>query len=310
MVRNRLAIATLSATTAALLMGLWIKSARAEVSVVDAAGAQVTIRDASRIVSIGGDLTEILYALGAGSRIVAVDSTSQYPADALATKKSVGYQRALATEGVLSTDPTVILANERSGPSEVVKALKASQVPYVEVKDNFDPAGIAAKIRLVSKVTGVDAAGEAMAKGIESEFADLARTTARLDKRKRVLFVLAIQNGRATIGGAGTSADAILRLAGADNAAAAINGFKPIGDEGLIEMQPDVIVIMQRGAANHNVDQLLTMKGILATPAGAQKRIIEMDGLYLLGFGPRAPAAARDLMQAIYATGAKSAGSN
>ena len=42
------------------------------------------------------------------------------------------------------------------------------------------------------------------------------------------------------------------------------------------------------------------MKGIQATPAGAARRVVTMDGLYLLGFGPRTPAAALDLMHEIY----------
>lgn len=310
MVANRLPIATAAAIGAALLMGLWLKSARAEVVVTDATGAKVTVSDPSRIVSIGGDVTEILYALGASARIVAVDSTSQFPPDALATKKNVGYQRALSTEGVLSTDPTVVLASERSGPGEVVKALKGGQVPYVEIKDDLDPAGIATKVKLIASVVGEEAKGEALAQRITHEFADLAQTTKRIEKRKRVLFVLAAQGGRATVGGSGTSADAILRLAGADNAAAAFNGYKPVGDEGIMELQPDAILVMQRGADSHTPNQILSMKGVLATPAGAEKRIIEMDGLLLLGFGPRAPSAARDLMRAVYPELGKVPGSN
>ena len=68
-------------------------------------------------------------------RVVAVDATSQFPESALKEKKNVGYMRALSTEGCLSVDPTVILASERSGPAEVVKSLKTTSVPYVEIPD-------------------------------------------------------------------------------------------------------------------------------------------------------------------------------
>src|SRR5690606_18310102 len=99
------------------------------------------------ILSIGGDVTEILYALKADDRIVAIDSTSQFPGDALKQKQDVGYMRALSAEGVLSTNPTVIIAASDAGPPPVVDVLKASSIPYVQVPDDKSPEGVAAKIR-------------------------------------------------------------------------------------------------------------------------------------------------------------------
>src|SRR5690349_12078465 len=91
--------------------------------VVDAAGRKVEIADASRIVSIGGAVTEILYALGLKERIVAIDSTSLYPPDAAREKPSVGYMRALSAEGVLGLNPSLVLASEGSGPKETIAVL-------------------------------------------------------------------------------------------------------------------------------------------------------------------------------------------
>ena len=101
--------------------------------------------------AIGGDVTEIVYALGAGDRIVGVDTTSQFPPQALKEKKSVGYMRALSSEGVISVGATLVLASERSGPPEVVKTLKATSVPYVEIADQNSQEGIVGKIRLIAQ---------------------------------------------------------------------------------------------------------------------------------------------------------------
>src|SRR5262245_16400055 len=79
----------------------------------------------ARIVSIGGAVTEILYALGAEQRVVAVDTTSLYPERALKEKPNVGYMRALSAEGVLGLNPSLILASEGSGPKETIAVLKA-----------------------------------------------------------------------------------------------------------------------------------------------------------------------------------------
>ncbi|HEU4378078.1 MAG TPA: ABC transporter substrate-binding protein [Hyphomicrobiaceae bacterium] len=277
-------------------------AAAADVTLTDAGGRTVQISDASRILSVGGDITEIIYALGADARLVGVDSTSQFPAKALKDKANVGYMRALSIEGVISVGATLILASERAGPPEVVKTLKTTSVPYVEIPDQYSPQGIAAKVRLVARAIGAEAEGEQVVRQVEADFKALADGVKRIKQPAKVLFVLAAQNGRATVGGQGTSAHAILELAGATNTAAAVAGFKPLTDEAIIELAPEVIITMRRSSGNdgHDTNQLLTMKGVQSTPAGAANRLVVMDGLYLLSFGPRAPRAALDLMRQIY----------
>ncbi len=76
----------------------------------------VTVTDPIRIVSIGGAVTEILYALGKEKTVVGVDSTSLYPPRAAAERPSVGYMRQLSAEGVLGLRPSLILAIEGNRP--------------------------------------------------------------------------------------------------------------------------------------------------------------------------------------------------
>jgi iron complex transport system substrate-binding protein len=286
----------------AALAALASSAAVAEVTVVDAAGRSVRIGDASRILSIGGDVTEIVYALGGGARVVAVDTTSQYPPEALAEKKSVGYMRALSSEGVISVGASLVLASERAGPPEVVKTLKATSVPYVEVPDEPSQAGIEKKVRLVAQAIGAEAEGERMAGKIAADFRELADLRAKIARPVRALFVLGVQNGRVMVGGQTTSADAILKLAGAQNVADAVTGFRPVPDEAVVEMAPEVIVAMRRSSSTdaHDLSQLFALSGIRSSPAGAAQRIVMMDGLLMLGFGPRAPSAARELIGLFY----------
>ena len=119
--------------------------AAAEKTITDASGRSIKLSDTSRILSIGGDITEILYALKADGKIIAVDLTSLFPAEALQQKPDVGYLRALSAEGVLSTNPTLIIAAKDAGPPPVVAVLKASAIPYLEVPDDQTPEGVAAK---------------------------------------------------------------------------------------------------------------------------------------------------------------------
>jgi iron complex transport system substrate-binding protein len=254
-----------------------------------------------RIAVAGGAITEVLYAIGAQARIVAVDATSLHPPEALKTKRNLGYFRALSTEGVLSTAPTAIIASDKAGPPEVVKALKSAAIAYHEVDDRPTPEALVARIRTVAALVGKATEGEALATDVTARFDALAAARGRLTGQPRkVLFVFSIQNGRMVVGGGGTGADAMIRLAGGVNAAVGVDGYKPIGEEAVVALAPDVILFTGGGPAGPVRAQVEASATLMTTPAGRARAFVEMDGLYLLGFGPRAPDAARDLMVALY----------
>ncbi len=290
----------LRATVAALSVAMWQPGTGAALELVDASGKLTATGDTSRILSIGSDTTEILYALGLGDKIVAIDSTSQYPAD-VRNKPNVGYMRALATEGVLSTGATLIVAGADAGPPDVVRALKASPVSYVSLPPNERAETVAEKIRLVGRVVGQEAKASDLAGKVDAGFASLATEREKITKPMRAIFVLGVTNGRALVGGRGSTADLVLKLAGAQNAADEIQGYKPMSPEALVELAPDVVVTMTHSSGEDVASKVAGIPTFAATPAGKNKHIITMNAVYLLGFGPRTPDAARELMQKIYA---------
>jgi iron complex transport system substrate-binding protein len=255
--------------------------------------------DTSRIVVIGGALTEVVYALGQQARVVAVDSTSQYPESALKEKKNVGYMRSISTEGVLSMNPSLVIASDKAGPPEVVQALKSGPLAYIEVDDRPEPGALIERIRRLSSVLNAEQAGRHLIERVEAAFKSLEAERASGGRRMRILFVLSLRNGGMVVGGRGTAAEEMLTLAGHHNAAAAVDGFKAISDEALIEMAPEIVLTMSRSGAKAVRDEVLAMAAIRATPAAAEHRIIEVDGLRFLGFGPRAPEAAIELRRSI-----------
>ncbi|TIV42720.1 MAG: hemin ABC transporter substrate-binding protein, partial [Mesorhizobium sp.] len=202
--------------------------------------------DTSRIASIGGSITEILYALGEEGRLVARDSTSTYP-EAAAKLPDVGYMRALSPEGVLSVNPTGILALQGSGPKEAVDVLKKSSVPFIEVPDHFNHEGILENIRIVGKALGVEAKAEKLAAETDAKLTAAERQTASIKDRKRVLFVLSTQGGKILAAGSDTAADGIIKLAGAVNAVEGFSGYKGMTDEAIVSAKPDVILTMKGG---------------------------------------------------------------
>lgn len=268
------------------------------------AAGGATAAEAGRVLAIGGSVTEIVYALGQGGRLVARDSTSTYPAEAAALP-DVGYMRALSPEGVLSTGPDLILADADAGPPEAVAAIRAASVPYVEVPSEESAAGVGAKIRVVAGALGDAAAGEALATQVEGAITAAAARGAAEPARRRAIFLLSVEGGRLMAAGEGTGADAMLRLAGAENALGGFHGYKLVSAEAVLAAAPDAVVMMDRGGGGHGATaaQVFALAGLAGTPAAEAGALVTMDGLFLLGFGPRTAAAVDALHAALYAPG-------
>lgn len=250
-----------------------------------------------RVLTIGGSLTEIVFALGQGDRLVARDSTSTFPAEA-GDLPDVGYVRALSPEGVLSVAPDLILSEEGAGPPEALALLRSARIPFVTVPETHSAEGIAGKIRAVGKALGVSERAERLAAEVERGLAEV-QADAPSDAPRRVLFILSTQGGRILASGTGTAADAMIRMSGAVNALDAFQGYKPLTEEAVSAAAPDAILMMDRDGAPNDAD-LLAMPALRATPAARDGAVIRMDGLYLLGFGPRTAQAVRDLSASLH----------
>ena len=286
---------------AAICLAMAGAAAADAVVVKDATGREVTVKDASRIVSIGGAVTEILYALGLQDRIAAVDTTSSFPARALQEKPNVGYMRALSPEGVLGLAPTLILSIEGAGPKQAMTVIDAAGIPLVMVPDPHSGEGILEKVRMIAQATGVEVRGRCLADKVRADLDALAQVRGSIKKPVRVMFVLSFVGGRAMVAGQKTAADGIIRMAGAVNAVNEYEGYKAINDEAVVAAKPDAVLVMSRSSAEQlTAETIFVHPAFTTTPAAASKSYVMMDGLYLLGFGPRTAFAARDLAFKLY----------
>jgi iron complex transport system substrate-binding protein len=272
----------------------------AGITVHDARDRDVRIENPARIVAIGGAITEILYALGFEDRLAGVDSTSLYPPAALRDKSNVGYMRQLSAEGVLGLNPSLVLAMQGSGPKETIEILDAAKVPLVMVPETFSEQGLLDKIRLVGHAMGADPRAECLSRAVADDLAQLRELRGKVAKPVRVMFVMSLLNGRAMAAGKTTAANEIIQLAGAVNAIDAYEGYKPINDEAIIAAKPDVVLSIARGKDSVEADAIFAHPAFALTPAASNKAFVSMEGLYLLGFGPRTAAAARDLSLKLY----------
>lgn len=260
--------------------------------------------DAKRIVAIGGTVTEIIYALGEGDRIVAVDTTSSFPAEAT-QKPNIGYVRQVSAEGVLSQKPDLIIAEAGAGPADAMNILKASGLTLVSIPSPPETSAIPAKIRAVGEAIGRKDKAEELALKVEATLKATAEKTTSTSTKKKVLFALSLANGRIMAGGSHSSADAIIRLAGGENAVSSVSGYKPLTDEAVIAAAPDVVLVMSGGAMHLTAEQAFALPALASSPAAKNKAFVTMDGLYLLGLGPRAADAAAELHGKLYPQASK-----
>jgi iron complex transport system substrate-binding protein len=274
----------------------------AGITVHDARDRDVRIDNPARIVSIGGAITEILYALGFEDRLAGVDSTSLYPSAALRDKPNVGYMRQLSAEGVLGLNPSLVLAMQGSGPKETIEILEAAKVPLVMVPETFSEQGLLDKIALVGRAMDAGPRAACLTKAVAGDLAQLRELRGKVAKPVRVMFVMSLLNGRALVAGRNTAANEIIQLSGAVNAIDGYEGYKPVNDEAIIAARPDVVLSIARGRDSVEADAVFAHPAFALTPAAGNKAFISMEGLYLLGFGPRTAAAARDLSVKLYPT--------
>jgi iron complex transport system substrate-binding protein len=273
------------------------------VTLADYQGQTVTITSLERIVSLSGDMTEIIFALGMGAAIVGVDSSATYPPEQTRALPNIGYQRRLSAEGILGLNPSLVIGDETAGPPEALAQLRTAEVPVALAADPPTLAAPGAKIRFVAAALGLPARGEALATEVEAAIAAAQAEALGLPTSPRVIFLYLRGTDVQQVAGTETPADAMIVAAGGINAAAeaGIVQFKPLSPEVIVAIQPDLILVLEKGLESvGGVDGLLRIPGLADTPAGQARRVVAFDDLYLLGMGPRTGEALAELTRALH----------
>nr|WP_261989333.1 ABC transporter substrate-binding protein [Streptomyces sp. uw30] len=277
---------------------------RLPVTVDSSDGRKVTVEDASRILPLNGGVAEIVFTLGLGDRVVGRDITATF-AEA---KKLPQVTKAhdVSAESVLSLRPTVVLADTDTGPQEAIDQIRDAGVPVVVLDPATELADVTARTARIAEALGVPAAGKALNRRMSDELA-AARAAVPDGSKPKVAFLY--MRGSAAvylIGGKGSGADSLIEAAGAVDAgkdAGLDKPFTPITSEALVRAQPDVILMMTKGLDSvGGIDGLVQIPGVGQTPAGMNRRVVDMEDGVLLGYGPRTPLVIDILVDRIHQT--------
>ena len=246
----------------------------------------------ARIVTLGGSVTEIVYALGQGARLVGDDLSSMYP-EAAQKLPRVGYYRAVPVEGVLALQPDLVLASEQAGPPSSLKKLADLGVQVETVSDSASIDSLKQRITQIAAALDVPAEGEKLTRDVQTRLDAAVRLPAA-----NAPALLLLGNGGVYMGaGGGTAADLLLREAGLRNVLHDQKSYKPVSAEALSALAPAVIVVTQTTGQAPDAAALRALPGVAATPAGTSQCVVGLDPLLALGNGPRLPDAIRQLKE-------------
>ncbi|KAE9540379.1 hemin ABC transporter substrate-binding protein [Ursidibacter maritimus] len=248
-----------------------------------------------RIVSIGGDVTEIIYALNAEQQLIGRDSTSIIPERAKSLP-DVGYMRQLNTEGILALKPNKIIATEIAQPSVVLEQLKAAGVTVEQVPFKNTAEGVIEKITRIGEL--LNRKSEAVA--LSEKFTNEMKTVENSPRDVKVLFVMTRSGNSQMVAGTDTVPDSAIKLVGAKNAMSNAARFVPISQEGVIAANPDLIVLTSLGVKNlGSLDKLWQLPGVAHTTAGKKKQVVIVDDIAFLAFGLTIPQELHKMRQAV-----------
>lgn len=258
----------------------------------EAAGESVA--EGTRLITLFGDLTEIVYALGAEEYLVARDTSSIYPA-AAEELPNLGFAGALNAEAILALTPTLVIGRELAGPEGVLEQLREAGVEVVLLDELTGLDAPQIKIRAIGAALGIPQRAEALAQDVERR---LAGVTVELEEHERPLRVLLVYVRRGGLQLTGDHARTIIEAAGGIDAAVeeGIEGWQALTPEALVAIDPEVYLVLDLGLdVIGGLEGLMEIPGMAETRAGRAQRVISMPDLYLLGFGPRLPEAIADL---------------
>ncbi|MEI7051796.1 MULTISPECIES: heme/hemin ABC transporter substrate-binding protein [Pseudomonas] len=271
------------------------------------ASLQATAADLpQRWVSAGGALSEWVSALGGESKLVGVDTTSQHP-QSLKKLPSIGYQRSLSAEGILSLRPDILIGTEEMGPPPVIAQVKSAKVQVELFSAQPDLPTLEKNVTHLGQLLGAQAQATRLLESYQQQLTEQKARVAELQTRHKapgVLVLIGHAGGKPLIAGKDTAADWLLQRAGGHNLATH-TGYKPFSVESLAGLDPEVLVFADRALSGEAAKAALFKENPILNSSRAAKagRVLELDPTLLVGgLGPRLPAALKNLSDGFYPT--------
>ena len=247
---------------------------------------KVTGKD--RIVCVSKQLTELMFALHQGDKIVGLDLTSTYPPETKNITR-VGYHRHLSAEGIISLDPTIVIHQNDVAPPEVMPQIDKVGIPIKVYPSAVNLDSTKILLRMLGKDYGEDTAAERMIKKLDVDLAKTDSIVKKYQTKPKVLIIhFGQQRNQYFVMGTRGTADAMLKLAGGINAADT-SSFRDLSPEVVAREQPDIILATDFGwdRLGGDIEKFKELPGIALTPAAKNGKIYRIEEHDLVYFGSR-----------------------
>jgi len=223
----------------ALVAAVAMAGAVRAVALTDEAGREVRVPDRSqRIVSLAPSITEILFALGAGGRVVGVTQYSNYPAEAARLPK-VGSYINLSLEKILALRPDLVIGIRDGNPKAIIDRLAELGVPcYIVDPQSLD--GVVTTVRNIGRAVGREQAADQIAAQMASRIREVERRVAGL-ATPRVFYQIGVEP--IVSAGQGTFPNILIETAGGKNIAADMAAYPQLNVEQVLVARPEIIIV-------------------------------------------------------------------
>lgn len=252
-----------------------------------------------RIITAGSAITETVCALGDCDKIIASDRTSLFPLQ-IQQLPSIGYRTGISAEGIISLKPTLVIAEKDYVDDAVLTQLSSTGIKLVIVTRELNFNDTKKIIAQIASALNREAEGKKIIKQNELELAEANAMIKRAGTSPKVLCFYNRGTSTISMAGKNTFGD-IINYAGAENAFANVEGYKPLNTEALIAANPEYLVMISTGFESvGGMEGVLKIPGVAQTTAGKEKQIIVIDSLRLTNFGPRFGETVKELVMLLH----------
>ncbi|RDI55414.1 heme/hemin ABC transporter substrate-binding protein [Nocardia mexicana] len=268
-------------------------------------GSDVTVTDASRIIAVdrSGSLAQTVWALGLGANLVGRSTSAAFPA-VQHVPNVAGGNGSINVEAVAAQRPTVFLTDTVSATPAMRDQLKALGITAVYFDPQRSIEGVVPQIEAVAAALGVPEQGRQLARRTGDEIAAATAAVPKQDPKLRMALLYLRSSAITFMAGPGSGAESLITALGGTDAGTTsglTEQFTAITSEGMITASPDVFLVMTDGLESlGGVDGLEKIPGVAQTPAGRNKRVVDISDSALLSFGPNTGQVISALAKAIY----------
>lgn len=261
-------------------------------------GVETVIEDTTRIVALNGDITETIFALGAGDRVVGIDLTTTFPPEAT-TLPDIGLSRDLNAEEVIGLAPTLVIGDTQVQPDAAITRIREAGIPVVIIQAEVTLEGVPRKIRTIGGILSLTDEADLLADQVEADIEDARALAEGATETPTAAFIYVRGPETLLLFGNGMPTHFLIQAAHAVDAAGEVGVLfaENLSAETLVTAQPEVLLTPLQGfELIGGIDAFLALPGVADTPAGRDRRVYTYDEALFLGMGPRVAEALTQLI--------------